>query len=156
MSELAQVRSELARVETEAERKIRMTLVACETRSEGLELEARAATMRSLLVYNEHRSAQSEVDELKESRLSFGLEGQIAIESVRGAAADMESRLMAENQQLRHDLQVCEASASGDANRMESATTLREVLKQAQMAWSTADAESRFLKLQQKERSRRR
>ena len=36
VSELAQARSEFARVETEAERKIRMTLVACETQTEGL------------------------------------------------------------------------------------------------------------------------
>ena len=63
----------------------------------------------------------------------------------------MESRLISENRQLRHELQVCEVSASGDANKMESTATLREVLKQAQVAWSTADAESRFLKLQQKE-----
>ena len=59
--------------------------------------------------------------------------------------------MRAENQQLRHELQICEASASGDADKMESTATLKEVLKQAQVSWSTADAESRFLKLQQKE-----
>ena len=151
VTELAQVRSELARVETEAERKIRMTLAACETQSNGLELSARAADMRAHLVYNEYRSAQSEVNELKESRLAFGLEGQIAIESIRGTAADTETRMRAENQQLRHELQICEASASGDANKMESTAILKEVLKQAQVSWSTADAECRFPRLQQKE-----
>ena len=129
VTELAQVRSELARVETEAERKIRMTQQACETQSEGLELAARAAAMRTLLVHSEYRSARLEVNELKESRLSFSLESQLVIESIRGAAADAESRLTTDNQQLRHELQVCEASASGDANKMESTATLKEVLK---------------------------
>ena len=119
-----------------------MTLAACATQSEGLELAAQASDLRTRLVHNEYRSAQSEVDELKESRLSFGLEGQIAIESIRGAAADTETRLRAENRQLRYDFQICEASASGDANKMESTATLKEVLKQAQVARSTADAES--------------
>ena len=97
VTELAQVRSELARVETEAERRIRVTLTECETHSHGLELSARAAVARSHLVYNEYRSAKSEADELSASRLTFGLETQLAIESIRGAAADMEMRLKAEN-----------------------------------------------------------
>ena len=59
--------------------------------------------------------------------------------------------MRAENQQLRHELQISEASASSDPNKMESTATLKEVLKQAQVAWSTADAESRFLKLQKTE-----
>jgi hypothetical protein len=109
VSELAQARSEFARVETEAERKIRMTLVACETQTEGLELAARAANMRYILVNNEYRSAQSEVDELKKSRLSFGLEGQIAIESIRGEC----ERRSQQNGVCRHSQGGAQASANG-------------------------------------------
>ncbi len=98
VTELAQVRSDLARVETEAERKIRVTLTECETHSLGLELSARAADARSHLVYNEYRSAKPEADVLSASRLTYGLETQIAFESIRGAAPDMEMRLKAENQ----------------------------------------------------------
>jgi len=58
----------------------------------------------------------------------------------------MEMRLKAENQQIQHNLLVYETSASRDANKMESVDTLKEVLKQAQVSWSTADAECRFLK----------
>ncbi len=60
----------------------------------------------------------------------------------------MEMILKAENQQTQRDLVTCEASASRDTNKMESCATLKEVLKQAQVSWSTADAESRFLKLE--------
>jgi hypothetical protein len=45
VTELAKVRSDLARVETEAERKIRVTLLECESHAHGLELSARAASM---------------------------------------------------------------------------------------------------------------
>ena len=38
VTELAKVRSDLARVETEAERKIRVTLMGCESHAHGLEL----------------------------------------------------------------------------------------------------------------------
>ncbi len=44
-----------------------------------------------------------------------------------------------------------ETSASRDANKLESVDTLKEVLKQAQVSWSTSDAESRFLKLERNE-----
>ena len=50
VTELAKVRSDLARVETEAERKIRVTLLECESHAHGLELSARAADVRSCLV----------------------------------------------------------------------------------------------------------
>ena len=146
VTELAQVRSDLARVETEAERKIRVTLMECESHVHGLELSARAADVRTHLVYNEYCSAKTEADELSASRLTFGLETQIAIESIRGAAADMEMRLRAESQQTRRELLAYEEGANRDTNKMESVATLQEVLKQAQTAWSTADAESRILK----------
>ena len=151
VTELAKVRSDLVRVGTEDERKIRVTLLECESHAHGLELSARAADARSHLVYNEYRSAKSEADELSASRLTFGLETQIAIESIRGAAADMEMRLRAENQQTRRELLAYEEGANRDTNKMESVATLQEVLKQAQAAWSTADAESRVLKSERTE-----
>ena len=76
----------------------------CESHVNGLELSARAADVRTHLVYNEYCSAKTEADELSASRLTFGLESQIAIESIRGAAADMEMRLRAESQQTRREL----------------------------------------------------
>ena len=46
VTELSKARSDLARVETEAERKIRVRLLECESHAHGLELSARAADAR--------------------------------------------------------------------------------------------------------------
>ncbi len=103
-------------------------------------------------MHNEYCSAKSEADELSASRLTFGLETQIATESVRGAGADMEMRLRAENQRTRRELLAYEESANRDtSNKMESVATLQEVLKQAHESWRTADADSRFLKFERTE-----
>ena len=60
-------------------------------------------------------------------------------------------RLRAESQQTRRELLAYEEGANRDTNKMESVATLQEVLKQAQTAWSTADAESRVLKSERTE-----
>ena len=56
------------------------------------------------------------------------LEAHIAIESARGVAATLETR-------LRSDFN----------DKLEFVNALQEVLKQAQQSWSTADAKNRIL-----------
>ncbi len=53
VAKLTKTRSDHARMETEAERRMQMTLTECETHALGLELAARAADMRAHVVFEE-------------------------------------------------------------------------------------------------------
>ena len=90
------------------------------------------------MAYEEYRSAKSEAVELAAQRLTFGLESQLTIESVRGAGIDAEMRLAQELQQARVGMQTFKERSS---SRLESVAILQDLLKQSQKFWRAADTE---------------
>ncbi len=119
-----------------------MTLIECEAPTHGLELNARAADMLARMVFEEYRSAKSEADVSAAQRLQVGLESQISVESIRGAAVDSEMCLVQELQFARVEMHTPKGRTEIESNtRLESVATLQELLKQLQEAWRNVDAE---------------
>ena len=82
------------------------------------------------MVWEEHCSAKSEPDELASQRLQVGLESQLTVESIRGAAVDAEMRLAQELQQVRVEMRTFKERAElASRTRLESVATLQELLK---------------------------